>query len=71
MQGYRWTVRNFEPHVLGLLWEVREASGVSFGELLTEAVETWYQGLPEVEEKPSDSEEAALMRHVNEHYDHG
>jgi len=71
MQGYRWTVRNLDPLVLGLLWEVRETSGVPFGELLTEAIETWYQGLPEDEGSPSDSEDAALVHHLSEHYSHG
>ncbi len=47
MHSYRWTVRNVDPEAIQLLEEVAETSGCTFGELLTDAIETWYHGLPE------------------------
>jgi len=56
MSSYRWTVRNVDPEAIQLLEEVSETSGLTFGELLTDAIETWYDGLPE--EDHEDTEES-------------
>ena len=60
MSNYRWGVRNVSPAALQLLKEVAETSGVSFGELVTDAIETWYHQLPfEDDEEPDESDDPA------------
>ncbi len=54
MGNYRWTCRNISPTAIQLLAEVSETSGLSYGDLLTEAIETWYEGLPEEPEESDD-----------------
>jgi hypothetical protein len=43
----RWTVRGIKQSTIDMIAEVRETSGGSYGELINEAVETWYDSLPE------------------------
>ena len=48
----KWTVRNLPVDIIEMLLEVQEVSGGTIGELLTEAVEGWYQALPSANEEP-------------------
>ena len=57
MSTYRWTVRNVDPVAVQLLEEIAETSGACFGELLSEAIETWYDQLPEEDEEPDETED--------------
>jgi len=60
--SYRWTVRNVDPEVVDLLKEVSETSGGCYGELLTEAIETWYDGLPfEDDEDTEESDDPVAL----------
>ncbi len=59
MSEYRWTVRNVDPDAVELIEEVAETSGSMFGELLTDAIETWYNQLPEEDEEPEESDDPA------------
>jgi hypothetical protein len=45
----RWTVRNVDLDALALLVQVRDACGQTTGVLLSEAIRTWYGGLPEID----------------------
>ena len=47
----RWTVRNIEQNTIDMIAEVHETSGITYGELLNEAVLSWYESLPEVNEE--------------------
>jgi len=47
MSSYRWSVRNLDEDILELLREVKEVSGLSYGEIVSEAVSDWYRRLPE------------------------
>ena len=47
----RWTIRNIERDTIDIIAEVHEISGMSYGELLNEAVLSWYQLLPEIYEE--------------------
>ena len=55
MAGTKWCVRNVAPECREMVLEVQQATDgfVSIGELLSEAIETWYQALP----ADDDSEE--------------
>ena len=75
MQEYRWSVRNLDPEVLNLLREVKEESGLGYGEIVSAAIVDWAENISENEpadETLSDADNlATLVRHVNEHYGHG
>jgi hypothetical protein len=47
----RWTVRNIEQNTIDIIAEVHETSGITYGELLNEAVLSCYESLPEVNEE--------------------
>ena len=42
----RWNVRNVSKETIAKVCEVAECSGFSFGELVDQAVEVWYEALP-------------------------
>ena len=75
MQEYKWCVRNLDPQVLHLLREVKETSGLGYGQLVSAAITKVYDNVPEDEpadETLSDADNlATLVRHVNEQYGHG
>ena len=52
----KWSVRDFDDTALAMLHDVQGASGGTLGSLLSEAVQEWYAGLPEIETE----DEAAL-----------
>ena len=52
MEQYRWTVLIGDQSGIDLLCEVRSFNGVSLGVLLGEAIEAWYEALPECDEDP-------------------
>lgn len=47
----RWTVRDLDPEALEMLHRVRGTCGLTLGVLLSDAVRTWYDGLPEIDEQ--------------------
>jgi hypothetical protein len=49
MHQIKWTVRGVDREAISKLHEVKDISGESLGELLTEAVEFWYESLPSEE----------------------
>jgi hypothetical protein len=50
MSNYRWTVRNVDPQAVELLHSVKQDNPEStLGELLSEAIQDWYENLEEVE----------------------
>jgi hypothetical protein len=49
MHPIKWTVRGVGREAISKLHEVKDISGESLGELLTEAVEFWYESLPSEE----------------------
>ena len=75
MQEYKWSVRNLDPEVLNLLREVKEESGLGYGDLVSEAITDWHANLPESEpadETVSDPDSLVTpVHHVNEHHGHG
>ena len=74
MQEYRWSVRNLDPEVLNFLREVKEESGLGYGELVSAAIVDWFENIPEEEpfvETPSASEDSSLVHQVSENYGHG
>ncbi|MCA8940285.1 MAG: hypothetical protein KDB07_10770 [Planctomycetes bacterium] len=48
MSGHRkrWNIRNVSKETIAKVREVAECSGYSFGELIDQAVEVWYEALP-------------------------
>ena len=46
MMDNRWTVRNVSADARAKLDEIREATGIPTGRLVTEAIEIWFQLLP-------------------------
>ncbi len=59
MRTYRWTVRNVDPEAIELIEEIAETSGCTFGELVTDAIETWYEQLPEEDDETDESDDPA------------
>ena len=49
----RWTVRNVSPDTVEMIAQVAEISDFCFGELLNQAVEFWYDALPEEDDDVS------------------
>jgi hypothetical protein len=50
----RWTVRGVDATTVHRIKEVQETSGGSCGDLLNEAVEFWYQSLPDDDGQSAD-----------------
>jgi hypothetical protein len=46
----RWTIRGVDAEAIDMVGEVAEASGDSYGTLVTEAIVAWYQSLPEADD---------------------
>ena len=46
MTDKRWTCRHVDPESIELLKEVKETSGTCLGELLSDAINQWYELLP-------------------------
>jgi hypothetical protein len=42
----RWTIRNVSADARAMVDEVREATGIPVGRLVSEAIEAWFQLLP-------------------------
>ena len=60
MSNYRWTVRNVDPEAVELIEEIAETSGLTYGELVTEAIVTYYDQLPfQDDEEPDESDDPA------------
>lgn len=49
----KWTVRGVDPAAREALEEVRLATGIPYGRLLTEAIWTWYDALPAEDPMPA------------------
>ncbi len=47
MDSYRITIRNVDPEAADMLREVAVESGETLGELFDQAVQYWYERLPE------------------------
>ena len=47
MENTKWTVRNVPLETKKKLLEVKQVSGGTFGELLAEAIDYWFEALPE------------------------
>jgi hypothetical protein len=48
----KWTIRGVDPAARDAVEEIRAATGVPFGRLITEAIWTWYDGLDEEDPVP-------------------
>ena len=44
----KWTIRKVDEEAIEAIQNVAEASDISFGEAVSEAIMSWYSGLPEV-----------------------
>lgn len=49
----RWTIRNVTDDARAMIDEVHEVTGIPYGRLLTEAINQWYQELPDEDPRPS------------------
>ena len=62
MTQVRWSVRHVDEEAIACLREVKETNGGTFGQLLSEAVLSWYESLdeevPEVSFPLTDSQRA-------------
>lgn len=45
MTEEKWTIRGVSVEALEMICEVRDATGIPFGRLVTEAIELWYENL--------------------------
>ena len=48
MDKYRITIRNVDPVAADMLREVAVESGETLGEMFNQAIERWYEWLPEL-----------------------
>ena len=70
MHPNKWTVRGVDREAISKLHEVKDISGESLGELLTEAVEFWYECLPSEEmsdEVPVSDSPPSQVEHNKAH----
>lgn len=49
----KWTIRGVEPAAREAVEEIRTATGIPYGRLLTEAIWTWYDTLDEQDPLPT------------------
>ncbi len=49
----KWTLRNVSEDARAMVVEVHEVTGIPYGRLVTEAIERWYDGLPEEQPRPA------------------
>ncbi len=68
MANYRWTVRGMDTGSLEKLREIKEINGTCFGELLAEAIDDWYEHLPE---EADDEEAITLIKELQDDYSPG
>jgi hypothetical protein len=47
----QWSIRNVAPEARDMVLEVMEVSAISAGEAVTQAIEFWYDSLPEADEE--------------------
>ena len=55
METFKWSVRHMDPEAVERLREVQETSGGLLGELVSEAVYVWHDGL-DFEKNPADAQ---------------
>ena len=48
----KWTIRAVSEDARAMIAEVNELTGIPVGRLVTDAIETWYSGLDEVDPVP-------------------
>ena len=48
----KWTLRGVDPAAREAVEEIRAATGVPYGRLITDAIWTWYDGLDEEDPVP-------------------
>ncbi len=51
-QDQKWTIRGIEPAAREAVEEIRSATGVPYGRLISEAIWTWYDTLDEEDPVP-------------------
>lgn len=49
----RWTIRNVTKDARAMVDEVHDLTGIPYGRLLTDAIEAWYDELPEENPYPA------------------
>lgn len=49
----RWTIRNVTKDARAMVEEVHSLTGIPYGRLVTEAIEVWYDELPEENPYPA------------------
>jgi hypothetical protein len=55
MSDYRWTVRRVDPQAIQALHEVKAVNpGTTLGQLLSEAIQDWYDNLEEQTDEEPD-----------------
>jgi hypothetical protein len=57
----RWTIRGVDAEAIDMVSEVAEASGVTYGALVTEAIVAWYRNLPEADDTDIESAIRAIL----------
>jgi hypothetical protein len=67
MYSNKWTVRGVDPESIRKIREVKSVSGGALGELVSEAIDFWFDCLPEdteaVDEAPEAGTPTALVGH--------
>lgn len=63
----KWTIRNIEPDAVAMIAETADASGRSFGDLVSEAIAFWYDSLPYEDNDDSDVDCSATTSSANVH----
>lgn len=53
----RWTIRGIDEDVIELVREIAEDNQMTFGECVSEAIETWYEGLADADDEGDRSEQ--------------
>lgn len=51
-QEAKWTIRGIDPAARTAVEEIRAATGVPYGRLITDAIWTWYDALDEEDPVP-------------------
>lgn len=52
MNEEKWTIRGVEEEALDKIFEVKNATGIPYGRLVTAAIHTWYETLDEADPVP-------------------
>ena len=48
----KWTIRGIDAAAREVVEDIRAATGVPYGRLITDAIWTWYESLPEEDPVP-------------------